>query len=478
MLIIVRYLLLFTYHGAFILCQIEIDAEWDQKLVSEHPDYKCGIANKFKNVASSRIINGKRTQNIRYPWMVEVLQFIPQGGGGMCGGTIISDRSILTAAHCICNQYIKYKDKERVTCLIDSDEPRNQNRQENQIHYSFGSKKPIKYPSPKFNKNIRAFIYKYEPKWWDEGTAPKKKKWKNGDAGMIIDDSKKGLNLKRYHGVPICLPSPNAFTKARHEVTLVGRGIIYDEVGSDDAKLTSCVSNGERIHNEIPGNENIKFLPCKNYDRYHPEASCIRVQEATFSKGGKPYPTGYDKKLISTDLKIKFIGPPGKPGHKMEIEIPSDDRCEELSDKVMAATDQIKHDKKFHYFKDDEKGPSRIVVFDNDHENANFKRLFFLWEKMGKSRNHIAHCYNLNRVEEHGICETKSTFQLAATSGEYVKINFGFCGSSCWEFTVRDLFWGNHPLWKEMNRHQWEMKAIYYEDDRSDHFGAGPYVLV
>ena len=78
MLIIVRYLLLFAYHGAFILCQIEIDAEWDQKLVSEYKDYEFGIAYKFKNVASSRIINGKVTQNIRYPWMVEVFRFIPQ----------------------------------------------------------------------------------------------------------------------------------------------------------------------------------------------------------------------------------------------------------------------------------------------------------------------------------------------------------------------------------------------------------------
>ena len=191
------------------------------------------------------------------------------------------------------SQYIKYTDKKRVTCLIDSDEPRNQNRQENQIHYSFGSKEPIEFPSQtKFNKDIRAYIYKYDPKWWDEGTDweqfLKKRKWENGDAAVIIDDSKKGLNLKRYYGVPICLPSPNAFTKVRHEVTLVGRGNIYEEVGSGDAKITSCVANGERIHNEIPGNENIKFLPCKNYDRNHPEGSCIRVQEATISKGGKP----------------------------------------------------------------------------------------------------------------------------------------------------------------------------------------------
>ena len=481
---IVHYLILLTYKCEFIFCQIEIDVEWEEHLIAKDKDYKCGIENKFKNIESARIINGKETTNIRYPWMVEVFRFIPKDYkkrnemGSMCGGTIISDKSILTAAHCICIKYIEYKNMKTVTCLVDSDEPQNQNRQENQVHYSFGSKKPIKFPSPKFNKNIRAYIYKYEPKWWDEGTNDKqdlkKSKWKNGDVGMIIDDSESGISLKRYHGIPICLPLPKSFDEASHEVTLVGRGDIYQENVFGHDKRTSCITNGERVNNKKPGNENIKFKSCKNYDRNHPEGSCIRVQDATITKGGKPHSTGYDKNLISTDLSIKFMGEPGKPGRRMEIEIPQDDKCEELSNKVMEATDQLKHEGNFKFFKDDEKGPSRVVVFDNDHKHKNFKFDYFLWEKMGMCEKSCHHCYNLNRVENYGLCETESS-QPSTTFGQPIETNYGFCGSSCRTREIRDLFFEKDPNWKKVNRRQWEMKATYYEDMKiSEDFGEDP----
>lgn len=49
----------------------------------------------------TRIINGQEAQRDRYPWMVSLL--IGQGGGSYssCGGSIITDRHILTAAHCV-----------------------------------------------------------------------------------------------------------------------------------------------------------------------------------------------------------------------------------------------------------------------------------------------------------------------------------------------------------------------------------------
>ena len=44
----------------------------------------------------TRIINGREAERNRYPWMVGII-----GGYGACGGTIINDRYVLTAAHCM-----------------------------------------------------------------------------------------------------------------------------------------------------------------------------------------------------------------------------------------------------------------------------------------------------------------------------------------------------------------------------------------
>lgn len=52
----------------------------------------CGIAN-----TSNRIVNGEETEINQYPWMA-LLSF---GGSLHCGGSLINDHYVLTAAHCI-----------------------------------------------------------------------------------------------------------------------------------------------------------------------------------------------------------------------------------------------------------------------------------------------------------------------------------------------------------------------------------------
>ena len=104
MLRIVVDLLLLLYQG--VISQSQIDFDWDHKMMMKDLDYKCGIENKFKSEstvsskAESRIINGKRISNVRYPWMTEVLLLIPKSDGtpeftGLGVGSIISDKSIL-----------------------------------------------------------------------------------------------------------------------------------------------------------------------------------------------------------------------------------------------------------------------------------------------------------------------------------------------------------------------------------------------
>lgn len=58
---------------------------------------ECGVEN-----VSKRIYNGREAQRNRYPWMVLVTD-----DEGHCGGSLINDRYILTAAHCIESNTVK-----------------------------------------------------------------------------------------------------------------------------------------------------------------------------------------------------------------------------------------------------------------------------------------------------------------------------------------------------------------------------------
>merc|ERR1719154_70356 len=54
---------------------------------------KCGVANR-----ATRIVNGVTTEENEYPWQIGITNGV--GRTPYCGGTIISSKTIMTAAHC------------------------------------------------------------------------------------------------------------------------------------------------------------------------------------------------------------------------------------------------------------------------------------------------------------------------------------------------------------------------------------------
>ena len=74
----------------------------------------CGLA-KRKNFGKTsetenRIVGGKEAEVNEYPWMVKIISppIPPYNNPFTCGGSLISDSWILTAAHCILSGDISY----------------------------------------------------------------------------------------------------------------------------------------------------------------------------------------------------------------------------------------------------------------------------------------------------------------------------------------------------------------------------------
>ena len=149
---IILYLLLKSIQMFFIRCQIDIDWEDHDKSSTKDENYRCGIKDYYKTSEKARIINGEATSSEKYPWLSQIEVDVPgQDVSFSSGGSIISNRIILTCLHCVClditNEWSNPDLKS--TCLYDANNgiSLNQNRMENQVHYFIGSMTNVHGPT-------------------------------------------------------------------------------------------------------------------------------------------------------------------------------------------------------------------------------------------------------------------------------------------------------------------------------------------
>ena len=134
----------------------------------------------------------------------------------------------------------------------------------------------------------------------------------------------------------------------------------------------------------------------------------------------------------------------------------------------MNALHRLNSEEKIKYLNDDQKGPSRIVIFEKDEKASkftneiNFQRQYIRWEKNPVTS--YANCYNLKRVEQYGICETEGMKIYSTNFKHSVKINYGFCGSSCKTPNLQEFYVRKDDRWKDWHRQFWEREATYYEN--------------
>ena len=466
---LVNSLIIILTSIVYIHCQF--DEEFDKELQTRNQHLKCGIkgsdqGNTHYPGTHARVINGKETTSRIYPWAAQIFLFVQLKGAKdfsvSSSGTMISNKAIISCAHCICRTILWAIDNlvelmkhypttstatakkalaEWHTCLQAKEgdmHPVNQNRPNNIISYRIGSDVALINQEhwerliSQYNPKIQAFLYGYDFTWnmkkfgqhmndLSSGKVGYRSFLKHGEISLIIDES--GLSWQPRITWPICLPIAKSFDANKNaknkgiDVMVVGSGDRYEEYFDEKKKEThsSCVTNEGMVRDPKHGNTPHVFIPCKDYKRSAEDSPnldvCIPIEKATLN--GQTF-NSRTFQSMSTDAKITF----DDQSNSYNIEDSNSDKCNSYWKKAEESLKRMEKGKRMKLQGNHKTDPVRIIVLDTEKSTANWKGEYNEWVVKGKGPG--IRCYDFQQLAANGICKTES-----------IQYPWGFCGRSC-----------------------------------------------
>ena len=296
-----RFSLLVLY--SYILNDITIiDGAIDVDIDEGHlkREQACG---KLPSKASSRISNSQESEQ-QFPWVIFVTRwntFLVGSQSRMCGGTIITKTSAVSAAHCVCGPGPGDKDlnsspevREKIDCKggrgnnIDANNLPNEVRQGiNDIAVLAGNRNwkssPVQDPLTKSFRIAYAYVHdQYEHKTIKNNNDPFQKgvpvdiallKTDQNELTFYSEDSLKG----QFTIGPICLPAiywdtnlKDVFLYRGGVFESVGWGLNYEEVknpsGPDpQVNKHSCTTNTDGPPNDIMKHCDVNYMKVNDW---------------------------------------------------------------------------------------------------------------------------------------------------------------------------------------------------------------------
>ena len=262
--------MIFSLWFSFVLCNLSFPVfakvDLDRDHFSAYP--YCGqLFGYGRPDATSRVVNSKDSK-IQYPWVVAVLRRVLHVDkrdkkktiwlNFECAGTVLTDRHVVTAGHCICNLRKRKQDDEpdpheKALCK-PSEENIFYSKYKNQIRKGYNE--IVVYGGDMdLDKMVQSKDLKYTfeiAKAYAKNRATNDRFDGKSDIGVLVSERSlfdrealtKAEPFDKPLIVPICLAAKGA-TFVGEQIRGVGWGLRYDESPGEPEKpyVSSCMTN-------------------------------------------------------------------------------------------------------------------------------------------------------------------------------------------------------------------------------------------